>query len=54
MLIMVELRLAHARVRVGINLASLMLKHWIFDCFIFNLVIFQYIGVDDDVFGDFK
>ena len=29
MLIMVELRLDHARVRVGVNHASLMLKCWI-------------------------
>ena len=29
MLIMVELRLDHARLRVGVNHASLMLKCWI-------------------------
>ena len=29
MLIMVELRLDHARVRVDVNHASLMLKYWI-------------------------
>ena len=45
MLIMVELRLDHARVRVGVNRASLMLKCWILIvlsliCSYSNLLVF--------------
>ena len=53
MLIMVELRLDYARVRVKKS-CKLDDKVLDFDCFIFDLVIFLLIGVYDDVFDDLK